>query len=82
MGQDPLWPADGRHQGCVFFVIIGRVIRCGILFLQARVPHEVCLGAGTDVDGRYSLSMMKVDRAKGIHHVSYKDNKKTHPLIK
>lgn len=33
-------------------------------------------------EGRYSLSLMKTDRANGVHHVSYRDNPKTHPLIK
>jgi len=35
-----------------------------------------------DVDGRYSMTLMKSDRARGLHHVSYQDNAKTHPLIK
>ncbi len=36
----------------------------------------------TDIGGRYSLSLIKSDRANGIRHTSYSDNAKTHPLIK
>lgn len=35
-----------------------------------------------DVQGRYSMTARKQDRASGVRHTTYNDNPKTHPLIK